>query len=213
MQLQQNGLELNSFLCNSLLLSQISFSAGTWCLLLLLCLVQVSDHLPLSSLRGINSPKGIRDYPYWATDGRSIESHCSFHLIAPGNDCIRTEKKNPHRTPTTHEMMQLVGSSHATPTEINLKATWWDWVSVILTSTTMIVYICYYSFPVKFIQSLFKYTTIILLCSLSPVAKNNSKANRVVGMALLHDKVEWLFLCPSGFQARGICLFVPHQPQ
>lgn len=108
--------------------------------------------------------------------------------------------------------MQLVGSSHTTPTEIILKASWWDWASVILTSTNTIVYICYYSFPKKFIQLLFKYTTI-LLCSLSPVAKNNLEANRAVGMVPLHDKVGWLFLCPSGFQARGICSFLPQQPQ
>ena len=58
---------------------------------------------------------------------RSMESHRSFHPITPGNDCISKRGKKKSPLYTYYLMMQLMESSHTTPTEIILKASWWDW--------------------------------------------------------------------------------------
>lgn len=95
-QCRQKRLELNSFYAIlSCYLSQVSFAAGTWCLLLFLCLVQVSDPLPCPRLEKCPHPKEYVTVhcPHWSVDGRSMQSHCSFHLTAPDNDCSRKEQK------------------------------------------------------------------------------------------------------------------------
>lgn len=97
-----------------------------------------------------SSRRRISHCLYWDKEGRSIKSYCILHLTAPDNDYIR--KKNPHHTLTICEMMQLMGSSHTTPTEIVLRASWRDWFSIILTRTNRTVCMCHCMFTVTFME-------------------------------------------------------------